>query len=37
MNIGTTYAGLVVLAMIMIGAVIGIVSSLIATRKYLKL
>ena len=37
MNISTTYAGLVVLAMIMIGAVIGIVSSLIATRKYLKL
>ena len=37
MSISTTYAGLVVLAMIMIGAVIGIVSSLIATRKYLKL
>lgn len=37
MNISTTYAGLVVLVMIMIGAVIGIISSLIATRKYLKL
>lgn len=31
------YAGFVVLAMIVIGAVIGIISSLLATRRYLKL
>ncbi len=37
MNISTTYAGLVVLVMILIGALIGIISSLIATRKYLKI
>ena len=33
----TLYAGLVLLAMIAIGAVIGIISSLFATRSYLKL
>ena len=33
----TVYVGVVVLAMIVAGALIGIVSSLIATRKYLKL
>ncbi len=33
----TTYIGLVLLGMILIGAVIGIISSLFATRKYLKI
>lgn len=33
----TTYVGLILLAMILIGAIIGVISSLIATRKYLKL
>ena len=31
------YAGFVLLGMIVIGAIIGIVSSLLATRRYLKL
>jgi len=33
----TIYAGFVVLAMIIIGAIIGVVSSLLATQRYLKL
>lgn len=33
----TVYAGFVVLAMIVVGAIIGIFSSLLATRRYLKL
>lgn len=33
----TIYIGLVVLAMILLGAIIGVVSSLFATRKYLKI
>lgn len=37
MNLLTVYAGVVLLAMIIIGALIGIVSSLLATRRYLKL
>ncbi len=42
-NIGPTkdivelYSGLVVLAMIILGAIIGIISSLLATRRYLKI
>jgi len=36
-DILTMYAGFVLLAMIVIGAIIGIVSSLMATRRYLKL
>lgn len=37
LDLFTYYAGFVVLAMILIGACIGIVSSLMATRRYLKL
>ncbi|MFZ1250721.1 MAG: permease-like cell division protein FtsX [Candidatus Microsaccharimonas sp.] len=37
MNLLTLYAGFVLLAMIVIGAIIGIGSSLLATRRYLKL
>jgi len=37
MNLLTAYAGFVLLGMIIIGAIIGIVSSLLATRRYLKL
>lgn len=37
LDLFTYYAGFVVLAMILIGAFIGIVSSLMATRRYLKL
>lgn len=37
MDLLTIYAGFVLLAMIVIGALIGIVSSLLATRRYLKL
>lgn len=33
----TIYAGFVLLAMIVVGAIIGIISSLLATRRYLKL
>lgn len=33
----TTYVGLVLLGMILIGALIGVISSLLATRKYLKI
>ncbi len=33
----TLYAGFVVLAMIIVGAIIGVISSLLATRRYLKL
>ncbi len=33
----TTYAGFVLLGMIIIGAIIGIISSLLATRRYLRL
>jgi len=33
----TVYAGFVVLAMIIVGAIIGVISSLLATRRYLKL
>lgn len=33
----TTYAGLVLLTMILLGAAIGVISSIVATRKYLKL
>ncbi len=33
----TLYAGIVVLAMIVAGAIIGVISSLLATRRYLKL
>lgn len=33
----TTYAGIVLIAMILAGALIGIVSSMLATRKYLKI
>lgn len=36
-DILTFYAGFVILGMILIGAIIGIVSSLLATRRYLKL
>jgi cell division transport system permease protein len=36
-NMLTTYAGFVLLGMILIGAFIGIISSLMATRRYLKL
>jgi cell division transport system permease protein len=37
LDLFTYYAGFVVLAMILIGAFIGIISSLMATRRYLKL
>ncbi len=37
LDLVTYYAGFVLLAMILIGALIGIVSSLMATRRYLKL
>ena len=37
MTLLTMYAGFVLLGMIIIGAIIGIVSSLLATRRYLKL
>lgn len=37
MNIATNYVGIVVLALIIIGAFIGVISSFIATRKYLKI
>ncbi|NTW61827.1 FtsX-like permease family protein [Candidatus Saccharibacteria bacterium] len=37
MNLVTFYVPIVVLAMILIGAVIGVISSLLATRRYLKL
>ena len=33
----TTYIGLVLLGMIFLGALIGIISSLLATRRYLKI
>lgn len=33
----TTYAGFVLLGMIVLGAIIGVISSLLATRRYLKL
>lgn len=33
----TTYLGIVVLAMILLGALVGIISSLLATRRYLKI
>jgi len=33
----TIYIGVVLLAMIVVGALIGVVSSLLATRKYLKI
>lgn len=33
----TVYIGVVVLAMILLGAIIGVISSLLATRKYLKI
>jgi cell division transport system permease protein len=33
----TIYAGFVVLAMVVVGAIIGVISSLLATRRYLKL
>lgn len=36
-NLYTTYVGFVLLAMIVLGAVIGTVSSLLATRRYLKI
>lgn len=36
-NFVTTYIGFVLLAMIFMGAVIGVVSSLLATRRYLKI
>jgi cell division transport system permease protein len=36
-NLVTVYFPLVVLGMILIGALIGIISSLLATRRYLKL
>jgi cell division transport system permease protein len=37
MSLLTVYAGFVLLGMIIIGAIIGIISSLLATRRYLKL
>ena len=37
MNLLTIYAGFVLLGMIIVGAIIGIISSLLATRRYLKL
>ncbi|HWT40644.1 MAG TPA: permease-like cell division protein FtsX [Dongiaceae bacterium] len=37
LNMVTYYAGIVLLSMILIGAVIGIISSLLATRRYLKM
>ena len=37
LNLMTFYAGFVLLAMILIGAIIGIISSSLATRRYLKL
>lgn len=37
MNLLTIYAGFVLLGMIVVGAIIGIISSLLATRRYLKL
>jgi len=37
LDLVTLYAGLVLLAMIAIGAIIGIISSLLATRRYLRL
>lgn len=37
MHLLTVYAGFVLLGMIVIGAIIGIISSLLATRRYLKL
>ena len=36
-DVVTTYIGIVLLAMILVGSAIGIVSSLLATRKYLKI
>lgn len=36
-NLYTTYVGFVLLAMIVLGAVIGTISSLLATRRYLKI
>ena len=36
-NLMTYYAGFVILAMIGIGAIIGVISSLLATRRYLKI
>lgn len=36
-EMATTYLGIVVLAMIVLGAVIGVISSLLATRRYLKI
>ncbi len=37
LDLSTYYIGFIVLAMIIIGAIIGVVSSLLATRRYLKL
>ncbi len=37
LDLMTYYAGFVLLAMILIGAIIGIISSLLATRRYLKI
>jgi hypothetical protein len=37
MDMLTFYAGFVLLGMIIAGAIIGIISSLLATRRYLKL
>lgn len=37
LNVMTYYAGFVLLAMIVIGAIIGVISSLLATRRYLKI
>ncbi|MBN9398235.1 hypothetical protein BGO18_01350 [Candidatus Saccharibacteria bacterium 47-87] len=37
LTLATYYAGIVLLAMIIVGAIIGMISSLLATRRYLKL
>jgi cell division transport system permease protein len=37
LNLATTYIGLVVLGMIVLGGLIGVLSSLLATRRYLKI
>lgn len=37
MDLVTTYLGLVLIVMILVGATIGVISSLLATRKYLKI
>ncbi len=37
MDLLTFYAGFVLLAMVIIGAIIGVISSLLATRRYLRL